>query len=80
MTQLELNEQVAKNINWVQIHCAESPLSALAHFNRGIGFVEAVTQHYQLKSTDLLKQLEDACQPFRDQLILKAFSDFHVYK
>jgi len=55
-----LEEQVKKNLKFIREDLKDSPMSATIHIYRGIGYLEAIEEHYGVDCQKLISELEKA--------------------
>lgn len=65
MTYLDLSVKVATQIRYAKVDLSDSPRSALALLERGIGYVEAVGEMYNWNVTSLINDLEQTVREMR---------------
>ena len=58
MTYAQLEKQVEQNLLYIRNELADSPISARDHLNRGIGFVQAIGNMYDLNVIELVEKME----------------------
>jgi hypothetical protein len=58
MTYAQLEKQVEQNLLYIRNKLADSPQSARDHLNRGIGFVQAIGNMYDLNVIELIEKME----------------------